>query len=373
MDKKYQVFISSTFGDLKNERRAAIETVIDFGHIPVGMEAFHASNEDQWSYITRTIKDCDYYIVIVAERYGSTAPDGISFTEKEYDFAKQEGIPIITLLLAEEARQSWRSRHADQIDDRAAIERFRQKCKGLLVKFWSNEDQIRSGLATALPQVISKFPRDGWIRSRDALRPEIANQLSRLIQENEQFKVRLEAMKNEPADLSEFIGISGMLNDIKISFELKNIAAISKGQIIAAWPPKNDIDMKDIDSTECLSIISQRKESGLDALHCVGRSLLDFIEISTLKYILVEEATREINSIVIQQIKLKPNDIHVSIEVDGFDLVIQELKINDLIAQQIEKAQFNGRERRQSLFHLTTKGRRFLRWLEREKPTVIPE
>jgi Domain of unknown function (DUF4062) len=60
------------------------------GHIPVGMEMFNAADEEQWQVITRTIDQCDYYVVIIAHCYGSTV-EGISFTEKEYDYARRPG------------------------------------------------------------------------------------------------------------------------------------------------------------------------------------------------------------------------------------------------------------------------------------------
>lgn len=46
MEKRYQVFISSTFEDLKEERKAIIETLLNAKYIPAGMEMFLASNEE---------------------------------------------------------------------------------------------------------------------------------------------------------------------------------------------------------------------------------------------------------------------------------------------------------------------------------------
>lgn len=40
MNKKYQVFVSSTYEDLKNERQEIVEAILDAGHIPAGMEIF---------------------------------------------------------------------------------------------------------------------------------------------------------------------------------------------------------------------------------------------------------------------------------------------------------------------------------------------
>ena len=50
MERKYQVFVSSTYEDLKTERQAAISCLLDMNCIPVGMEQFPASSLSQWEY-----------------------------------------------------------------------------------------------------------------------------------------------------------------------------------------------------------------------------------------------------------------------------------------------------------------------------------
>jgi hypothetical protein len=85
MEKKYQIFLSSTYEDLQHEREAVAKTILELGDIPVGMEMFSAADEEQWKLIKRQIEQSDYYIVIVAHRYGSMAGD-VSFTEREYDY-----------------------------------------------------------------------------------------------------------------------------------------------------------------------------------------------------------------------------------------------------------------------------------------------
>jgi hypothetical protein len=44
------------------------------------------------------IDDCDYYLLIIGGRYGSTDPEGVSYTEKEYEYAIEHGIKVIALL-----------------------------------------------------------------------------------------------------------------------------------------------------------------------------------------------------------------------------------------------------------------------------------
>ncbi|MER8405665.1 DUF4062 domain-containing protein [Mesorhizobium sp. M1307] len=91
MDVEYQIFVSSTYADLVDERRSVIESVLNLGHIPVGMEAFQASDDTQWDYIKRRIDDSDYYVLIVAERYGSELK-GKSYTQMEYEYAVAQGV-----------------------------------------------------------------------------------------------------------------------------------------------------------------------------------------------------------------------------------------------------------------------------------------
>jgi hypothetical protein len=86
--KKLQVFVSSTYFDLLEERQAAVEAILKSGHIPAGMELFAAGNESQLNTIRRWIDDSDAYMLILGGRYGSVDPTTrLSYTELEYDFA----------------------------------------------------------------------------------------------------------------------------------------------------------------------------------------------------------------------------------------------------------------------------------------------
>src|SRR5476649_1442009 len=103
MKRKYQIFISSTYLDLINERKYVGDAIADVGHISVGMELFPASTKEQWEMIQELIDTSDYYILIIGSRYGTIAPANgheinreCSFTQKEYQYAFEKGIPIYT-------------------------------------------------------------------------------------------------------------------------------------------------------------------------------------------------------------------------------------------------------------------------------------
>src|SRR5688500_8616726 len=98
MDKRYQVFVSSTFRDLQHERHGVMQALLALNCIPAGMELFPVADETAWKLIESVIQESDYYILIIGGRYGSTDTEGIGYTEKEYDFAVGQGKQVLAFL-----------------------------------------------------------------------------------------------------------------------------------------------------------------------------------------------------------------------------------------------------------------------------------
>jgi len=63
MDKRYQIFISSTFLDLQDERQAVLKAILEIDHMPAGMELFPATDDTAWLLIRDVIDSSDYYIL----------------------------------------------------------------------------------------------------------------------------------------------------------------------------------------------------------------------------------------------------------------------------------------------------------------------
>ena len=97
-EKRYQIFVSSTYIDLREEREKLLFAILKLNYIPAGMELFPAMDEEQMSFIMRRIDESDYYVLLLGARYGSLDKDGISYTEREYDYAVKQGKKVIALL-----------------------------------------------------------------------------------------------------------------------------------------------------------------------------------------------------------------------------------------------------------------------------------
>lgn len=165
-EKKYQVFISSTFEDLKEERAAVSQILLDLGCIPIGMEQFPASGMSQMDYIKKMLETCDYYILILAGRYGSIDhTDGVGYTEKEYDYAIENGIPVMSFLVEDIGKLP--NEKCEKTDvGREALMRFRAKVSASkMIKKYSSKESLQAGVAVSLQQCIRDFPAIGWVRA----------------------------------------------------------------------------------------------------------------------------------------------------------------------------------------------------------------
>lgn len=184
MDKRYQVFISSTYADLKDERSKVIQTIMEMDCIPAGMEIFPALDEDQFNFIKKVIDDCDYYIVIIGGRYGSLSADGLSYTEKEFDYAVQKNIKVIALL-HEHPEKIPIEKSDINPELRIKLENFRQKAStGRLVKFWNKPEDLSGLVALSLSKTIKTYPATGWVRANTIGSAEILAELNELRKEN---------------------------------------------------------------------------------------------------------------------------------------------------------------------------------------------
>jgi len=184
--------------------------------IPSGMELFPAADEEQWEFIKRIIDDCDYYLLIIGGRYGSTTPEGISYTEKEYDYAMERGLKVIALLHASPEEIAMGKSETDP-ELRVRLNAFREKvAKSRLVKFWKTRDELPGLVALSLSKTIKMYPAVGWVRADQITTTELLseiNQLRKRKDELEQDVIRLRASQiagvTDLAPLDESLVISG--------------------------------------------------------------------------------------------------------------------------------------------------------------------
>lgn len=177
--ERHQVFISSTFTDLVQERREVIEALLEMDAFPAGMELFTAGNTDQWTLIQQVIDQSDYYIVIVGGRYGSTTAEGISYTEKEYDYAIDQSIPVMGFVHANPNAISAGDTEFDPAA-RKKLDAFRAKVKQKMVREYSTSAELGGAVSRGLHKLQRDFPRPGWVRGDLAMTPDTETKIAEM-------------------------------------------------------------------------------------------------------------------------------------------------------------------------------------------------
>lgn len=247
--------MSSTYADLKNERQHVIQALMEMDCIPAGMELFPAADEEQWEFIKSVIDDCDYYLLIIGGRYGSTTTEGLSYTEKEFDYAFEKNIKIIALI--HENPDDIPVGKSDMDPDlRKRLKLFRNKvATNRLVKFWKKAEELPGIVALSLSKTIKMYPAIGWVRASTVANEEILTELNDIRKENSSLKAHLSKIEQKPeniiqdlAGLDEDFNVNGTYIDTS-GFENKWSKSLTWNEIFGHIAPyllksPNDITVK---------------------------------------------------------------------------------------------------------------------------------
>lgn len=172
--RKFSIFISSTYEDLIEERQALLDVALVNNFIPVGMEQFHAAPTSQWNVITKMIDECDFYLLVIGGRYGSIdETTNLSYTEKEYNYAKEKGLPVLVLIKDSSViTESKKDTGNGKYEKMEKLDGFREKVKndGNTVGFFTDVNDLKYVASASLKNAINySNGTAGWVRYKDVL------------------------------------------------------------------------------------------------------------------------------------------------------------------------------------------------------------
>ena len=104
LKRKYQVFISSTFSDLKESREQAILGIVKARHLPLALEYSGPESAAKIKVIQDAIADCQHYVIILGHRYGSVGTgqasgEKKSYIELELDYAERKQLQVLAFVM----------------------------------------------------------------------------------------------------------------------------------------------------------------------------------------------------------------------------------------------------------------------------------
>ena len=194
--KKLQVFVSSTYTDLREERQAAVGGILTAGHIPAGMELFAAMDQSQMAVIRQWIDESDVFMLILGGRYGSVEPQsGKSYIHLEYEYALQKGKPFFAIVIEEDYLKKKVKKFGVDVIETSNPQKFKEFQASVLkhlVKFWADPRDIELAVLKTLSEFSRRPELVGWVPGDEAIRTAVlAEELARLTKENAQLREQL--------------------------------------------------------------------------------------------------------------------------------------------------------------------------------------
>lgn len=205
MNRKLQVFVSSTYTDMLAERQAAVEAILEAGHIPAGMELFAAGDQSQWDTIKRWIDDSDAYMLVLGGRYGTLEPEsGKSYTEQEYHYAVSTGKPYFAAVISDvmlEAKVLKDGSKMKESDYGMLLRTFRdQTVMKKHSKVFNSLDALKFIVIRSLLDIARDGTLSGWVKGDEVVNPKP------LIDENGRLHAEILELRKQVLTLQQQLG-----------------------------------------------------------------------------------------------------------------------------------------------------------------------
>jgi hypothetical protein len=208
--KKLQVFISSTYVDLQEERQAAVQAILTAGHIPAGMELFAAGDETQMNVIKRWIDESDVYLLILGGRYGSIEPKSQkSYIQLEYEYALAKGKPLFAVVINKDHLEKKVKKSGTQVielEHPDKLKEFRELVCSKMVRFWNDPKDIKLSILETIADFANRADLVGWIPGSEAVNTgALAEEIARLTKENSELRETIYTVKKDNSKMRETI------------------------------------------------------------------------------------------------------------------------------------------------------------------------
>lgn len=192
LDKRYQVFISTSGSEMQPERIILSQTLVGMGFFSWGLEQ---RNPLSTAFARRQIDDCDYVVILLGSQYGEQSVSGVGYMHLEYIYAVTKQKPIIVFMHDDPASREP-SLHDAKAELREKFNDFRKLLQNEVDQVFAYRSlrDLEMAVRLNMPQMLERYPVTGWVRPQNAqaLHDEIDQLKARIAQ------MEAEAGKREP-------------------------------------------------------------------------------------------------------------------------------------------------------------------------------
>jgi hypothetical protein len=148
------IYVSATFQDLEDHRRAVREAIRALDHVDISMEHYVAESKRPLVRCLDDVRRCDLYVGLFARRYGFVPPGSDrSITEQEYRAALKHGRDVLCFLLRDDVQ--WPAEFIDNDDAARKVKALRDEISvDYLAGFFSTPDELATKVSGAIVRTL---------------------------------------------------------------------------------------------------------------------------------------------------------------------------------------------------------------------------
>ena len=165
LDKRYQVFISTSGAEMQPERMILAQTLVGMGFFSWGLEQRTPLST---AFARRQIDDCDYVVMLLGSAYGEQSVSGVGYMHLEYIYAVTKQKPIIVFMHEEPAARES-ALHDDKPELREKFQEFRKLLQHEVDQVFSYRSlrDLEMAVRFNMTQMLERYPVLGWVRPQN--------------------------------------------------------------------------------------------------------------------------------------------------------------------------------------------------------------
>lgn len=165
LDKRYQVFITTSGKEMQPERMVVTQTLIGMGFFSWGLEQRTPLST---AFARRQIDDCDYVLLLLGSQYGEQSVSGVGYMHLEYIYAVTKQKPIIVFMHdAPETRQNDLQDQTTALKDKFKEFRHQLQKEVEQVVTYKTLRDLELAVRSYMPQMLERYPVVGWVRPQN--------------------------------------------------------------------------------------------------------------------------------------------------------------------------------------------------------------
>ena len=257
--------------------------------------------------------------MIIGGRYGSLAPDGLSFTEKEYRYALENGKPIIAFLHKDPG--ALPDKRTEQLSEgKTKLEAFRTLARQKMVRPWSSPVELGSVVSRSVIMLIKNNPAIGWVRADEVPDENATLEMLRLRKQVEELDKLLGAARTQAPEGTQDFAQGNDNHEIVFQFEASDLprSKFDFDPPTQTHTEKFTCSWNVIFSTIAPLMINESREYEL------FETLNEFIKGSTINRLKTQPAYA---GKVLSHFKILESDFHtIKIQLRALGLITQSVK-----------------------------------------------